>query len=239
VVASNYPERRDYLARIINTHIGNAILFLASDGFEALFKMENSPPHVFIVDIDLPKFNGIEMVTKMFANAKLAETSVIIVSPIPDKEHFVDQVVTGQVQFLADLQSENSITAYLNRALNRLSGGVGFSYQLKFMAPDEILFREGESAQNVYIVKRGQLQAYKGEGVDSKILGPIETGEFVGEMAHINGEPRSATVKALTDCEMIEIPVGTLDTILFTKPAWSKALVATLSRRLKRSNTQK
>lgn len=45
-----------------------------------------------------------------------------------------------------------------------------------------------------------------------------------------------ATVQAIGDCELIEIPMGTLDMVLFSKPAWSKALVATLSRRLKRSN---
>jgi CRP/FNR family cyclic AMP-dependent transcriptional regulator len=43
-------------------------------------------------------------------------------------------------------------------------------------------------------------------------------------------------VKALSDCELIEIPIGTLDTVLFSKPAWARALMMTLSKRLKRSN---
>ncbi|MBL7688606.1 MAG: Crp/Fnr family transcriptional regulator, partial [Bdellovibrionaceae bacterium] len=60
--------------------------------------------------------------------------------------------------------------------------------------------------------------------------------EFVGEMAHINQEPRSASVKALEDCELIEIPNGSLDLVLFSKPAWAQALMRTLSRRLKRIN---
>ena len=68
------------------------------------------------------------------------------------------------------------------------------------------------------------------------LLGTIRPGEFVGEMAHINNENRTATVRAISDCELIEIPNGTLDLVLFSKPVWARALVSTLSKRLKMSN---
>ena len=184
----------------------------------------------------LPKLNAIELVTKVFANSKISEVSVIIVSEIPDQEHFVDQVVTGQIQFLTDDKDENSFVSSLTKGLNRLVDQKDFSYRLKFLAPDEILFQDGDVAQSVYIVKRGELIAFKGKGYSQVILGKISPGEFVGEMAHFNSEPRSATVQAVGDCELIEIPMGTLDMVLFSKPAWSRALVATLSRRLKKSN---
>lgn len=75
--------------------------------------------------------------------------------------------------------------------------------------------------------------AWKSKNGQRVDLGKIKAGEFVGEMAHINKEPRSATVTAVTDCELIEIPFGSLDPILFSKPSWSKALFVTLSKRLK------
>lgn len=236
VVATSNEPRLNYYIQKINEHISNSLIFTAGDGFEAIFKMENTPPHVLIVDMDLPKLNGTELATKVLAHSKLNSTSIIVVSPIPEKEQFVDQVVTGQVQFLTDIQNDGMVAACLTRALNRLTDDESLSYKLKFLAPQETLFREGDHAECVYIVRRGELHAYKGNGMDAKVLGTIVSGEFVGEMAHINGEPRSATVRSLTDCELIEIPMGTLDTVLFSKPAWSKALVSTLSRRLKKTN---
>jgi CRP-like cAMP-binding protein len=56
-------------------------------------------------------------------------------------------------------------------------------------------------------------------------------------MAYINGEPRSANVKATKDCELVEIPIHLLDHVLFMKPAWAKALMKTLSRRIKNANS--
>lgn len=236
VVASSAQRRIDHFSKAISKNIHNSVVFTALDGFEAIFKMENTPPHVLLIDVNLPKLTEMELAEKVLHHPKLNETSIIIVSAIPDKENFVDQVVTGQVQFLTDVNDESHITACLTKALNRLVDNRDFSYKLKFLAPHEILFNEGQEAHSVFIVKRGELQAFKGDASSKKVLGNIQVGEFVGEMAHINGEPRSATVEALTNCELIEIPTGTLDVVLFSKPAWSKALVATLSRRLKRTN---
>ncbi|MGZ5279261.1 MAG: cyclic nucleotide-binding domain-containing protein [Pseudobdellovibrionaceae bacterium] len=236
IIASGDPDRVEHLTSLVNSHIRNSLIFSASDGIEAIFKMENSPPHILITDVDLPKITGIDLTEKVLHHSKLNGTSVIIVAPIPDREHFVDQVVTGQVQFLADMKDDRLATSCFMKALNRLVDQNDFTYRLRFLAPEDVLFNEGEEAKSVFIVKSGELNAIKLFGSATRVLGQIQKGEFVGEMAHINDEPRSATVKALSDCELIEIPFGTLDTVLFSKPAWSKALMATLSKRLKRSN---
>jgi len=236
VIASGYPDRIEFFSKLVNKHIRNSLIYIASDGIETIFKMENSPPHILITDMDLPKLNGVELTDKILHHPKLAGTSIIIASPIPDKEHFVDHVVTGQIQFLTDIQNDQLVSVCLTKGLNRLVDEKDFTYRLRFLSPEDVLFREGEDAKSVFIVKSGELQAFKSFGSAIRVLGQITKGEFVGEMAHFNSEPRSATVKAMSDCEMIEIPFGTLDTVLFSKPAWAKALMATLSKRLKRSN---
>jgi CRP/FNR family cyclic AMP-dependent transcriptional regulator len=55
-------------------------------------------------------------------------------------------------------------------------------------------------------------------------------------MAYINKEPRSACIEALTDAQLIEVPIGLVDKILYKRPAWSRALLQTLSKRLKNAN---
>lgn len=222
--------------KLANATAANSVIYTANDGTEALFKSVNAPPQVLLADMDLPKLDAIKLVTEIFSRPNLQQCSVVIMAPIPDQEHFVDKVLSGQVQFVTNLLDNDILMTALTRAINRPKDGPGPSYKLKILTKGEILFVEGEVAKCVYIVRNGELQAFKGMGPQTNILGNITHGEFVGEMAIISGEPRSATVQALTDCELIEIPMDSLDTVLFSKPVWAKALMTTLSKRLKNTN---
>lgn len=236
LIATVLLESAKAYSDIINKHIPNALIFAAHDGFDALSKADNYPPHVFIIDPLLPKRSGIEIAQIILGNEKFNSTAIIFVSELPEAHTFVDEVVTGRVQYLVESKDETKLNRCIANALNFLVDDVNREYKLCFMTPNEILFREGDEAKSVYIVRRGKLEALVGPIEKGNVLGQIQAGEFVGEMAHINGEPRSATVRALSDCELIEIPRGGIDTVLFSKPAWSKALITTLSKRLKSSN---
>ena len=104
------------------------------------------------------------------------------------------------------------------------------------LSKGDVLIREGEKAEFVYLLQKGRLRAVHFEGAEERLLGGVEPGEFVGEMAYINQELRSATVIADEESELVEIPIQYVDQILFQKPSWAKALMRTLSRRLKRTN---
>jgi CRP/FNR family cyclic AMP-dependent transcriptional regulator len=225
------------IEKIIHQHIQNATIFAATDGQEALFKASNVLPHVAIVEADLQKLSGFEVADKLILKQKEHTVSVILLCDLPDKLHFVDQVVTSQVQFITHKDVITNLPPVLMRALNRISLEDSSSYKMKFLAAQEVLFSEGDKAESVFIVKSGELAAVKEAHGKKVILGKIKPGEFVGEMAHINHENRFATVQAVSDCELIEIPIGILDMVLFSKPAWSQALISTLSRRLKQSTT--
>jgi CRP/FNR family transcriptional regulator, cyclic AMP receptor protein len=189
------------------------------------------------VDAELEKANGFVVTEKLLRKKTEHAISIILLSSLPEQHYFVDQIVTGQVQFLSHSEIEEKLPTCLARALNRFAYGDDTSYRLRFLAPDEILFSEGDAAQSVFIVRSGELKAIKKSENKDVILGSIFPGEFVGEMAHINNDSRTATVIATTDCELIEIPNGTLDLVLFSKPLWARALVSTLSKRLKLSNS--
>ena len=85
-------------------------------------------------------------------------------------------------------------------------------------------------------MKRGKLKVFLTIKGQRQQVGTVLPGEFVGEMAHITGEPRSADVEAVEETDLVEIPLGTLDNLLFSKPTWSKALMKTLARRLRDAN---
>lgn len=233
LIATPNSQLLTYLSEKIKDHISDATIFTAKDGSDALFKVDNAPPHVVILDGNLPKIDGYGLAERMIKQEKYPDLSIVILSAIPDKEHFVDEVVTGKVQFMIDPTDEARLHQIIARALNRLTDVKNLGYRVLFLVSGDVLFSEGDMGQSAYIVKSGELKATKKMNDHNIIIGKITAGEFVGEMAHINHEPRFATVTAVRDCELIEIPFGTLDTVLFTKPAWAKALVMTLSKRLK------
>lgn len=228
------------IAAVLQKHFEGAVIYNAGDGSEALLKMQNVLPNVLITELEMPKLSGTELVRTIIHDKKFSAVSVLALSDIPDQEEFVEEVVSGRLQFLAAPVDENKLVFLANRALMRSSQSAGQEpeFKLRNVKAGEVLFHEGEAADCAYLVKKGKLKAYKKIwGAETKTLGEVLPGEFVGEMAHLNGEPRSADVEAVEDSELIVIPLGTLDMLLFSKPAWSKALMRTLSRRLKAANT--
>lgn len=199
-------------------------------------KMVNMPPHVIVLERGLAKVDGLQLTSNVLASRKLDGTSVIFFGPPPETESFVDDIVTGRIQFLATPVDDDRFARSVARALNDASSREDTSFHMRFLAPGDRLLREGERSRNVYLVRRGRLKACHQAGSSEVVLGEIETGEFVGEMAYINDEPRSADVLALTDCELIEIPAEHLDHELYRKPSWAKALMVTLSKRIKKAN---
>lgn len=95
----------------------------------------------------------------------------------------------------------------------------------------EVLFEMGEESENVFYLLSGELKAIVGE----KVIGTIAAGEVFGEMAHITGEPRSATVKASEDSEIIVLPSKLFDEIIKDNNDLARRLMETLCTRLKKA----
>ena len=68
-----------------------------------------------------------------------------------------------------------------------------------FTAPGERLFEEGESAEGLYVVERGEVEVrIRSDGDREITLAHLGNGSVVGEMALIAGGPRSASVEAFS-----------------------------------------
>lgn len=234
LIAVSSAQNRQYLSEQAEKHLLGLQIYHASDGMDALSKMNNDTPHILIVEENLPKKNAHQLIESILQQKKFERVAIIVISSIPDQENFVDEVVMGRVQFTTDFGA--NLSKYLMRALNFSSHGDNNEFKLSFLTPGDTLMKEGDPARFVYILKRGELQAVTNKTGQPIVLGTVGAGEFVGEMAYISGEARSASIIALTDCELIEIPVDKLDHLLFQKPAWSKALIQTLSKRVRTSN---
>lgn len=88
----------------------------------------------------------------------------------------------------------------------------------KFMA-DEVIFEEGSSDPNFYIIQNGSVEISKktSEGL-FKVIAQIGGGEFLGEGALAGIEKKPASAKAVTDTETISISVGDFKKLISNEP---------------------
>ncbi|RKZ21837.1 hypothetical protein DRQ16_03080 [bacterium] len=73
----------------------------------------------------------------------------------------------------------------------------------KKLAPGEVLFREGDPGDEMYLIKKGEIKITKRIGDQEKVLAVLKEGDFFGEMAIIDGSPRSASAIAATETELV------------------------------------
>ncbi|MDJ1176949.1 cyclic nucleotide-binding domain-containing protein [Roseofilum capinflatum] len=75
------------------------------------------------------------------------------------------------------------------------------------LEPLEVLFREAEKGDALYLVAEGELEVYKGDELNSPlILGRIQPGEWVGELQVLLGGKRTASIRSLTASQVIRFP---------------------------------
>lgn len=110
--------------------------------------------------------------------------------------------------------------------------------KLVILEKDQFLMREGEESKKMYWLQSGQMVVVKSRKYEEVVLGHIYSGELVGEMSFLDGEPRSASVKALIECELIEIPQDAFTKIVQSQPKWFQTLLKTLCERLRKANAR-
>ncbi|MGH8094988.1 MAG: patatin-like phospholipase family protein [Chthoniobacterales bacterium] len=104
-------------------------------------------------------------------------------------------------------------------------------------ASGEVLFREGDASDSIYVVMSGRLQASVAEpDGKSQVVGEIGRGESVGEMGAFTQEPRRATVVALRDTLLARIELGAFQRMLEVCPALALTLSRVIIERLQKRN---
>jgi CRP/FNR family cyclic AMP-dependent transcriptional regulator len=106
------------------------------------------------------------------------------------------------------------------------------------LMPNEYLMREGEESTEMYYLQSGTLAVFKRKGDQEHQIGTIISGELVGEMSFLDKNPRSASVKAMSDSVLVVVPLEKLENALSTMPKWFSALLHTLTDRLRKANAR-
>jgi CRP-like cAMP-binding protein len=107
----------------------------------------------------------------------------------------------------------------------------------KKLQQGEVLFDEGEKGDVMYLIREGKIKITKGKDEDEKVLAVLKEGDFFGEMAIIDGSPRSAGAIAASTVSLLVIDKETFKSKIKENPLIEYVL-ETLSRRLRTTDEQ-
>jgi CRP-like cAMP-binding protein len=99
-----------------------------------------------------------------------------------------------------------------------------------------ILFEEGQPGRDMYIVVSGEVEIHRQVGESERVLAVLPAGEFFGEMAILNGRPRSATAVVRSDARLLVIDGTTFEAMLRARPEIALRMIKALASRLDSAN---
>ena len=108
-------------------------------------------------------------------------------------------------------------------------GDLGKPYQ-----DGEILCREGDSGEHMYIIQKGTVEVVTSNGGPETVLATLNEGAIIGEMAVFEKEPRSATVRAVGEVRALTVDKKNLLRRVSEDPTMAFRLIQNLSERVRR-----
>lgn len=93
----------------------------------------------------------------------------------------------------------------------------------------EILFREGDHGDDMYVLISGKAEV----SIGGVLIGECAQGDFVGEMAVVDGSPRYGTVTARTNCKFVVINKARFHFLIDDTPGFALEVIRIMAKRLK------
>ena len=102
-----------------------------------------------------------------------------------------------------------------------------------FAEKDQVIFREGDPGEAVYLVESGSIGIFKTVEGEEIQLATMKEGELFGEMAIIDGSDRMAHAVALEDSVIVTLPRAGLEAMLAKQEPLVKTLIQILADNLR------
>lgn len=98
-------------------------------------------------------------------------------------------------------------------------------------APGEVVIREGDSGDELFIVLEGDLSVRIGKGASEVEVAQLHAGSFFGEMSLMTGAPRTASVRCSSDARLLVIDKQGFSRVLEASPELAETISAVLAAR--------
>lgn len=111
-------------------------------------------------------------------------------------------------------------------------------FPTKRFSKDTVIFREGETADEAYIVRSGAVEITTEKNGRKVVLNRVTQHQLLGEMALIDDQPRSATATAIQDTEVLIMGRETLESKLMELDHFMRTWVRHLMARVRELSTR-
>ena len=103
--------------------------------------------------------------------------------------------------------------------------------------PGQIICREGEPGDALYLIQSGTAAVFKGQAEAPLLLARRGAGEIIGEMALLDDLPRSASVVAMDALTVLRLPREDFQQLMLQSPAADVDMLRKFSHRLRSADT--
>jgi CRP-like cAMP-binding protein len=98
--------------------------------------------------------------------------------------------------------------------------------------PGEIIFAEYEPGDSFYLIQSGRVKISKIVGDLEKTIDILQPPEFFGEMAILEGAPRSATAQAMDKVKVLEFNRANFEVLMMGNPQMALRLLKLFTKRI-------
>jgi CRP-like cAMP-binding protein len=108
----------------------------------------------------------------------------------------------------------------------------GNNIQTQIFKAGDVIFREGDEAKELFVIKSGQVRVQ----ISNRTVTELGQDHIFGEMALIDSEPRSATVTAIADTELVPVTEKQFLFLVGQTPFFALKVMRVLAQRLRATN---
>ncbi|HRQ60205.1 MAG TPA: cyclic nucleotide-binding domain-containing protein, partial [Alphaproteobacteria bacterium] len=106
----------------------------------------------------------------------------------------------------------------------------------RFVPQGTLVMRQGDPGNSAYLIQSGSVSVFTEHEGKTIELAKLELGQIFGEMALIFDDPRTASVKAMEDCNLIVITRQSFKQKLDRSDPTIRAIVVMLTQRIVTAN---
>jgi small-conductance mechanosensitive channel/CRP-like cAMP-binding protein len=145
---------------------------------------------------------------------------------------------------MAPAAKETTLVEYVNTAAERLQEVPLFvplaeeelerlakASTTRVFAPGEAIVRRGQEGNSMFVIVRGSVKVQIPEHDYQKTINKLKANDFFGEMSLLTGQPRTATVIAEEETEVIQIKKTALKPLFEANPELMKAICDIIEER--------
>ena len=218
----------------------------------------NKPPDLILCDIMMPELDGYGVLHILNANPATKRIPFVFITAKADKEHIRMGMNLGADDYITkpfdgfdllkmveirlgkhatgkpDLKTGEDVAVHLNTAEDTNDfNKVLWSRPSRFFRKKEFIFIEGQTATDLFMIKRGKVKTYKINSYGKEFITGIHAkGEFIGYVSLLGGKPHNENAEVLEESEIIFISKQDFINLVYTNKDVAKLFFEVLSNNL-------